>query len=184
MNRSQFLERFRGEVALAGVAAGGDVRRRGDADLNPGFKTAGRLIPAAVLVPIVDRGSELTVILTRRTDDLPDHAGQISFPGGRQEPGDGGPEGAALRETEEEIGLGRAHVTLLGRLDEYVTGTGFSVIPVVGLVEPPFTLTPGRARGRRDLRGAARLPHEPGESRISRTRDQGARPSFLCHALR
>ncbi len=142
MNRRQFLEGFRGELALAGAVAEGDVRRRGDADLNPGFNTAGKLTPAAVLVPIVDRGSELTVILTRRTDDLPDHAGQISFPGGRLEPGDTGPEDAALRETEEEIGLGRAHVTLLGRLDEYVTGTGFSVIPVVGLVEPPFTLTP------------------------------------------
>lgn len=142
MNRRQFLEGFRGEVALAGIAVAGDVRRRGDADLNPGFTAAGKLTPAAVLVPIVDRGSELTVILTRRTDDLPDHAGQISFPGGRLEPGDTGPEDAALRETEEEIGLGRAHVTLLGRLDEYVTGTGFSVIPVVGLVEPPFTLTP------------------------------------------
>ncbi len=142
MNRRQFIQRFQGEIALAELGAAGAPPQRGDRDLNPGLARAGRLTPAAVLVPVVDRGPELTVIFTLRTDDLPDHAGQISFPGGRLEPGDGGSEGAALRETEEEIGLDRAHVTVLGRLDEYVTGTGFSITPVVGLVEPPFTLTP------------------------------------------
>ena len=141
MNRQQFLRRFRSEIALADVGIGSGPQRRGDSDVNPDFARTGPLTPAAVLVPIVDRGPALTVLLTLRTDDLPDHAGQISFPGGRLEPGDDGPEATALRETEEEIGLDRAHVTILGRLDQYVTGTGFSITPVVGLVKPPFTLT-------------------------------------------
>lgn len=98
--------------------------------------------PAAVLVPLVQRPDGLQVMLTRRTDHLHHHAGQISFPGGRQEDSDDGPIGCALRETVEETGLDARHVTVLGTLDEYVTVTGFRVIPVVGLVQPPFTLAP------------------------------------------
>lgn len=96
---------------------------------------------AAVLVPLIDRPGGLTVLLTRRTDHLNDHAGQISFPGGRIETTDGGPEDAALRETEEEIGLHRRHVQLLGTLPDYFIPTGFRVTPVVGWVEPAFDLT-------------------------------------------
>lgn len=118
---------------------------RGDHDLNPAFDPAvcdpGRpLRDAAVLVPIVDRRGGLTVLLTRRSAHLPDHAGQISFPGGCIDPGDADAEAAALREAEEEVGLARRHVTLLGRLDTYLVRTGFSVVPVVGLVRPPFEL--------------------------------------------
>jgi 8-oxo-dGTP pyrophosphatase MutT (NUDIX family) len=115
---------------------------RGDHDLNPDFYEPGRaLTEAAVLVPIVTRGEGPTVLLTQRTDHLNDHAGQISFPGGRLDPGDADARAAALRETEEEIGLPHAHVRLVGRLDTYVTRTGFEVTPLIGLVAPPFALT-------------------------------------------
>ena len=98
------------------------------------------LTPAAVLFPIVLRGAGHTVLLTQRTAHLRDHAGQISFPGGRVEAADASPVETALRETEEEIGLDRRHVDVLGFLPQYRTGTGFSVTPVVGLVHPPFEL--------------------------------------------
>lgn len=101
---------------------------------------AGALTPAAVLFPIVAHAAAPTVLLTQRTAHLRDHAGQISFPGGRVEEDDPSPLHTALRETEEEIGLDRCHVEVLGYLPEYRTGTGFRVTPVVGLVTPPFEL--------------------------------------------
>ena len=97
--------------------------------------------PAAVLVPVVNRPHGLSVILTRRTDHLNNHAGQISFPGGKVDAVDASPEHAALRETEEEIGLARRHIHVLGRLPDYFIPTGFRVTPIVGWVEPPFELT-------------------------------------------
>lgn len=100
----------------------------------------GPLRPAAVLVPIVLRQPEPTVLLTRRTDHLHHHPGQVSFPGGRVEEDDRSPIDTALRETEEEIRLLRRHVELLGCLPQYHTGTGFDVTPVVGVVTPPFEL--------------------------------------------
>lgn len=100
-----------------------------------------RPTPAAVLVPLVVRADEASVLLTKRTDHLHHHPGQISFPGGRVEQGDASSIETALRETEEEIGLHRRHVELLGALPDYLTGTGFRVTPVVGLVTPPFELT-------------------------------------------
>ena len=100
----------------------------------------GPLRPAAVLVPIVLREPEPTVLLTRRTDHLHHHPGQVSFPGGRVEDQDASPIDTALRETEEEISLRRTHVELLGCLPQYQTGTGFDITPVVGLVTPPFDL--------------------------------------------
>ena len=97
---------------------------------------------AAVLVPLVERPQGITIMLTQRTDHLDHHPGQISFPGGRLEPDDNfDPITCALRETMEEIGLATAHVQVLGTLDERTTGTGFRVIPVVGVVTPPFQLT-------------------------------------------
>ena len=98
------------------------------------------LSPAAVLVPLVEHASGLTVLLTRRTDHLKHHAGQVSFPGGRVEAHDRGPVDTALRETEEEIGLRRDRVEVAGYLDGYETGTGFHITPVVGFVQPGFTL--------------------------------------------
>ncbi|WP_457390147.1 CoA pyrophosphatase [Roseateles sp. P5_E1] len=96
---------------------------------------------AAVLIPLVQREAGLNLLLTRRTDHLRDHAGQISFPGGRVEPEDEGPVATALRETEEEIGLSRQHIEIIGQLPVYSTVTAFQVTPVVALVEPGFTLT-------------------------------------------
>lgn len=98
--------------------------------------------PAAVLVPLVRREAGLHVLLTQRTDHLRDHAGQISFPGGRSEPDDHGAVGTALRETAEEIGLAPRHVEVIGALPEYVTVTGYVVTPVVAIVAPPFELAP------------------------------------------
>ncbi len=105
------------------------------------FRRDGVIRPASVLVPVVNREAGLTVLLTRRTAHLHDHAGQISLPGGRSE-GNESPEETALRETAEEIGLHPRHVELLGSLTDYVTVTGYRVTPVVGLVSPPFDLQP------------------------------------------
>jgi 8-oxo-dGTP pyrophosphatase MutT (NUDIX family) len=112
----------------------GDLPRR-LARLRPG-----RVTPAAVLVPIVERRDALTILFTVRSEDLKHHAGQVSFPGGRLEPGDQGPADAALREAEEEIGLPPAHVDVAGYLPNYLTITGYSVTPVVGFVRPGFDL--------------------------------------------
>lgn len=106
------------------------------------FREHDALRPAAVLVPVVSHGSDLTVLFTRRTDHLHDHAGQISFPGGRAEPHEDSAAQTALRETEEEIGLAAEQVEILGTLGEYVTVTGYRVTPVVGLVRPPLDLKP------------------------------------------
>jgi 8-oxo-dGTP pyrophosphatase MutT (NUDIX family) len=114
----------------------------GDHALNAGMEPVQPLTPAAVLVPLIERPDELTVLFTQRTSHLAHHAGQVSFPGGHIEPQDGGPTETALRETEEEVGLDRRHVTLIGHLDTYITRTGFVVMPVVGIVSPPFTLKP------------------------------------------
>jgi len=95
---------------------------------------------AAVLVPVVNRDDELTVLFTKRTAHLHDHAGQISFPGGRAEAGDPSAGDTALRETAEEIGLAPDRVSILGHLSDYTTVTGYRVTPVVGLVTPPFEL--------------------------------------------
>lgn len=94
--------------------------------------------PAAVLVPLVLRPHGVTVLLTQRNANLTDHAGQVSFPGGRAEDYDADAIDTALRESEEEIGLARRHVEVLGTLPNYLTGTGYCVTPVVGLVQPPF----------------------------------------------
>jgi 8-oxo-dGTP pyrophosphatase MutT (NUDIX family) len=97
-------------------------------------------VPASVLLPIVVRESGPTMLLTQRTAHLNAHAGQVSFPGGSAEPGDADVVETALRETEEEIGLSRAHVEVIGRLTDYRTVTGFRVATIVALVHPPFTL--------------------------------------------
>ena len=98
----------------------------------------GPLTEAAVLLPIVLRDTGPTLLFTQRTAHLNAHAGQISFPGGRMETYDASPIETALRETEEEVGIDRGHIDVIGTLPEYRTGTGFRVTPVVGIVKPPF----------------------------------------------
>jgi 8-oxo-dGTP pyrophosphatase MutT (NUDIX family) len=123
-------------------AAEARAATRGDHDLNPGeTPPSAALRPAAVLVPLIDHPEGMTVLLTQRTAHLSAHAGQIAFPGGRIEAEDENPIAAALRETEEEVGLPRERVAVIGRLDTYVTGTGFEITPIVGLIEPPYPLT-------------------------------------------
>ncbi|HAH09557.1 MAG TPA: CoA pyrophosphatase [Alphaproteobacteria bacterium] len=122
----------------------------GDHDLNPDWQaerlrqTEGdrpALRDAAVLIPLVARPHGIQVLLTRRSADLPSHAGQVSFPGGKVQPGDLDFADTALRETEEEVGLARRYVEIAGHLDPYETGTGFAIRPVVGLVAEGFDLT-------------------------------------------
>lgn len=100
------------------------------------------LVDAAVLVPLIDRPDGLSVLLTERAAHLAAHAWQISFPGGRIEATDASPAAAALRETEEEVGVPPGAVELLARLDSYVTGTGYRITPVIGLLRPPVRLRP------------------------------------------
>ncbi len=116
---------------------------RGDDDLNPGMKPIrDKLTPAAVLVPLVLRPQGVTLLLTQRTAHLNDHAGQVSFPGGRVEQIDADRIATALRETEEEVGIHPRHIQPVGSLDRYITRTGFDVTPIVGFLTPPFTQKP------------------------------------------
>ena len=115
---------------------------RGDLDRDPAnWEKAGvqAIRPAAVLVPVVDH-PEPGVLLTMRTSDLPNHAGQIAFPGGKIDPGDASPLAAALREADEEIGLDGALIDPIGYLDLYLTFTGFRILPVVARVIPNYQL--------------------------------------------
>jgi 8-oxo-dGTP pyrophosphatase MutT (NUDIX family) len=116
----------------------------GDYKINPGAEIGLdglELKDAAVLIPVVENGDDALVIFTQRTSSLRKHSGQIAFPGGKLD-ADETPEFAALREAEEEIGLARGKVEILGRLDPYRTVTGFDVMPVVGAVTPPLALRP------------------------------------------
>lgn len=119
-----------------------DGHFRGDHDLNPASFPKEDIVykPAAVLVPIVMRGDDPTIILTKRASHLNNHAGQISFPGGRAEEVDLGPVETALRESAEEIALDPDLVDVIGTLNTYLTVTHYSVTPVVGLIEPGFKL--------------------------------------------
>jgi 8-oxo-dGTP pyrophosphatase MutT (NUDIX family) len=122
------------------------VPTRGDYDLNPGTRpqAARALTPAAVLLPIIVR-AEPTILFTRRTANLARHAGQVSFPGGRAERDDRSLVETALRETKEETGIGAEHISVAGFLDAYETGTGFAILPVVGLLARGFALLPNPA---------------------------------------
>lgn len=125
MNKADFLQSFNQPRSTQGVT---------DYPLSkPG-------ISAAVLLPLVER-DELSVLFTQRAAHLKHHAGQVSFPGGKREPGDNNLCLTALREAEEEIGLHPKHVQVVGRLSEYRTFTGFAVTPIIGMVSPNADFT-------------------------------------------
>ena len=126
---------------LQALASNGAAATQSAADGADRLDQAAAIIPAAVLVPIVLYPAPC-VLLTRRTDTLPAHAGQVSFPGGRISPLDADADAAALRETEEEIGLPRTLVEPAGHLPRHLTGTGYAIAPLVGLVRPPVALVP------------------------------------------
>ena len=114
-----------------------------EADLPRYVHSSGLIpVPAAVLVPVVNQPDGPTVMLTQRTAHLHDHAGQISFPGGRVDEGDADRVFTALREAHEEIGMDPGRVQILGQLPDYDIPTGFRVTPIVGWIEPPFEVRP------------------------------------------
>ncbi|HVV62281.1 MAG TPA: CoA pyrophosphatase [Pseudolabrys sp.] len=146
LSAAEFFERGRSRLTLEVPAGLNDPRitpKRGDHDADPVMEkiAAVRPIrPAAVLVPVIDH-PEPTVLLTQRAQHLPDHPGQISFPGGKIEADDESPLASALREAEEEIGLDRSHVDPIGYLDLYMTTLGYRIVPLIARVKTGFTLT-------------------------------------------
>jgi 8-oxo-dGTP pyrophosphatase MutT (NUDIX family) len=141
-----FFARARARLTLdvpAGLTDETIIPARGDHDLDPLSAAIAAVRPirrAAVLIPVVAR-EEPMVLLTQRSAHLKDHAGQISFPGGKIDPGDASPLAAALREADEEIGLAADRIEPLGYLDLYLTTFGFRIVPVVARVAPEFALT-------------------------------------------
>ncbi|MBF0561214.1 MAG: CoA pyrophosphatase [Alphaproteobacteria bacterium] len=134
LSREGILERLAKAKRGLGPAADAGVCEAGPARSSSGT-------PAAVLIPLVDRPDGFTVLMTRRTEHLHHHGGQICFPGGRTEAGDADAVATALRETAEEIGLDADRIEPIGHLDDYTTITGFIVTPVIAVVRPPFELT-------------------------------------------
>jgi 8-oxo-dGTP pyrophosphatase MutT (NUDIX family) len=135
-------EDFRVRAARESADAAGEDY--GDHRLNPDLRDLfvhDRLRDAAVLIPVVDHGDGATVILTKRTEKMRSHSGQVAFPGGRIDPTDASPEDAALRETLEEIGVGSEDVAVVGRMPNYVTGSGYRIAPVLGIVRPGYVPT-------------------------------------------
>lgn len=146
LSSAEFFARARARLTLevpAGLNDPAITPARGDHDADPVMQKIAEvrpIRPAAVLVPIVDH-AEPTVLLTQRAQHLPNHPGQISFPGGKIDKTDADPLDAALRESEEEIGLDRGHAEPLGYLDLYMTTLGYRIVPVIARVTPGFTLT-------------------------------------------
>ena len=150
LSAAEFFGRVRERLDLVVPPALADptvTPKRGDHDADPVMAKIAEvrpIRPAAVLVPIVDH-PEPTVLLTQRAQHLPDHPGQISFPGGKIDKGDESPLHSALREAEEEIGLDRAHVEPFGYLDLYMTTLGYRIVPLIARVKPGFDLTLNRS---------------------------------------
>ncbi len=146
LTAAEFFTRVRARLSLevpAGLNDPSITPNRGDHDADPVMRKIAEvrpIRPAAVLVPIVDH-PEPTVLLTQRAQHLPDHPGQVSFPGGKIDKTDADPRASALREAEEEIGLDRAHVEPLGYLDLYMTTLGYRIVPVIARVKPGFALS-------------------------------------------
>ena len=136
LTRDHLIRRLTDVPPLEELLTADDLEKQREA------ASAQALTPAAVLLLVVNRADEPTVVFTQRTAHLADHAGQISFPGGRVEEGDEGPAGTALREAREEVGIDPAGVEILGELPDYHTSTGYRVRPVVGWAEPPVAWSP------------------------------------------
>ena len=145
LSAAEFFARARARLTLEvpeGLADASITPKRGDHDADPVMKKIAEvrpIRPAAVLVPIVEH-AEPTVLLTQRAQHLPDHPGQVSFPGGKIDKGDESPLASALREAEEEIGLDRSFVTPIGYLDLYMTTLGYRIVPLIARVAPGFKL--------------------------------------------
>jgi 8-oxo-dGTP pyrophosphatase MutT (NUDIX family) len=145
LSASEFFARVHERLTLIvppGLTDASVMPARGDHDADPVMRKIAEvrpIRPAAVLVPVVDH-PEPTVLLTQRAQHLPDHPGQVSFPGGKIEKDDPDPAASALRETEEEIGLGRAYIEPLGYLDLYMTTLGYRIVPLIARVRPGFEL--------------------------------------------
>ena len=142
---AEFFARARARLTLVvppGLTDASIAPQRGDHDADPVMRKIAEvrpIRPAAVLVPVVDH-PEPTVLLTQRAKHLPDHPGQVSFPGGKIDKTDASPLDSALREAEEEIGLDRSFVTPIGYLDLYMTTLGYRIVPVIARVAPGFAL--------------------------------------------
>jgi 8-oxo-dGTP pyrophosphatase MutT (NUDIX family) len=165
--RSRILRRFEGSQPHHDIA---DWRMLGlDADRSRRLERhfPANPVPAAVLVPLVDRPEGLSVLLTQRASQLARHAAQISFPGGRLEDTDADVAGAALREAQEEIGLDPARVRVFGYLPDHVVFTGFRVTPVLSLVTPPFELVPNPAEVAEVFEVPVSHVFEPGNHKAS-----------------
>ena len=129
--------------ALRAASEGRNDDVHGDHALNPDSRASivrDGLRPAAVLVPVIDRPGGATMLLTKRTEKLKSHPGQIAFPGGRVDSGDASIESAAKREAEEEVGLKSEYIEVVGTLADYYSGSGFRITPVLAVVQPSFTL--------------------------------------------
>jgi 8-oxo-dGTP pyrophosphatase MutT (NUDIX family) len=146
LSTAEFFARAKSRLDLVtppGLTDSSITPKRGDHDADPVMQKIAEIRPirpAAVLVPVIDH-VEPTVLLTQRAQHLPNHPGQISFPGGKIEKSDADPLDAALRETEEEIGLDRALIEPLGYLDLYMTTQGYRIVPLIARVKPGFALT-------------------------------------------
>jgi len=138
LTASQFRQSFERRQLQSGFDLGG-----GDHVLNPDYAVTDdtSLKDASVLFGIIDREQGASVLLTKRTETLSSHKGQIALPGGKIDPSDNSAESAALREAHEEVGIEPELVTVLGRLGEYKSGSGYRVTPVIGIIDPAFVLT-------------------------------------------
>jgi 8-oxo-dGTP pyrophosphatase MutT (NUDIX family) len=150
ISSAEFFRRAQERLSLdvpAGLVDPDILPARGDHDLDPVLSAIAAvrpIKPAAVLIPVIER-DEPMVLLTQRAVHLPDHAGQIAFPGGKIDKSDTNPLAAALREADEEIGLAADHVEPVGYLDLYLTTLGYRIVPTLARVRPGFSLTLNRA---------------------------------------
>lgn len=163
---------------LARLFAEGHARDIPDLLSDAAFAREGRATPAAVLIAITDVPADPQVILTQRPRSMRDHPGQVAFPGGKIEPGEDAVS-AALREAEEELGLPRAAVRVIGTSDLYHTGTGFIVTPVVGVVPPGLDLRPDPVEVADWFEAPLALLLDPGNWTSNETFWRGARRRYL-----